>query len=209
MRSPYAREVTIITLVRHGETDWNRTRRIQGSSNIPLNDTGRAQARAAGTALAEALDPLTPRVVVSSDLSRANETARIIAEILDLPAPRTYPALRERGYGDAEGLTDVEVFERWGPWHTADVPNAEPWAEVTTRALRGIQEAVADARSLVAPASPHVIAVAHGALIRTVISHATFGQYPEPGHKLANGSAHTFRVEDDWLSLLTSSALPV
>jgi len=201
--------VTLLTLVRHGETDWNRARRIQGSTDIPLNDTGRQQARAAGVALADALDRSTPTVIVSSDLSRANETARIIAGILDLPEPRTYPALQERGYGDAEGLTDTEFFDRWGPWATAEVPGAEPWPEVTTRALRGIQEAVADARALVEPDEPHVIAVAHGALIRTVISHATSGEYPEPGHKLANGSAHTFRVEDDWLSLLTSSALPV
>ncbi|MFI8632176.1 histidine phosphatase family protein [Microbacterium sp. NPDC077663] len=201
--------MTILTLVRHGETDWNFSRRIQGSSDIPLNDTGRAQARAAGEALRDTLDPLTPTIVVSSDLSRAHETALIIAGILRLPEPRTYPALRERGYGDAEGLTDVEFFDRWGPWHTAVVPGAEPWPDVTARALRGIREAVVDARIGLASAAPHVIAVAHGGLIRTVISHVTAGEYPEPGHKLANGSAHTFRVESDGLSLLTSSALPV
>lgn len=201
--------MTILTLVRHGETDWNRARRIQGSSDIPLNDTGRAQARVAGHALRATLDPLTPTVVVSSDLSRATETASIIAAILDLPEPRTYPALRERGYGEAEGLTDVEFFDRWGPWHTAVVPGAEPWPDVTARALRGIRAAVADARVHTASPEPHVIAVAHGGVIRTVISHVTAGEYPEPGHKLANGSAHTFRVEADGLSLLTSSALPV
>ncbi|MFL0566670.1 histidine phosphatase family protein [Microbacterium sp. 179-I 1D1 NHS] len=201
--------MTLLTLVRHGETDWNRNRRIQGSTDIPLNDTGREQARAAGLALAEVLDRSTPTVIASSDLSRASETARIIAGILDLPEPRAYPELRERGYGDAEGLTDTEFFDRWGPWATAEVPGAEPWPEVTTRALRGIQEAVADARALVAPEDLYVIAVAHGALIRTVISHASAGEFPEPGHKLANGSAHTFRVEGDLLSLLTSSALPV
>lgn len=201
--------MTILTLVRHGETDWNLHRRIQGSSDIPLNDTGRAQARAAGLELADTLDPHAPTVIVSSDLARAHETARIIAEVLDLAEPVTYPALRERGYGDAEGLTDVEFFDRWGPWHTAEVPGAEPWPDVTARALGGIREAVADARRLTSPASAQVIAVAHGALIRMVISHATGGEFPEPGHKLANGSAHTFRVERDRLSLLTSSALPV
>lgn len=201
--------MTILTLVRHGETDWNRARRIQGSSDIPLNDTGRAQARDAAFSLAESLDRSAPTVIVSSDLSRANETARIIAGILDLAEPRTYAALQERGYGDAEGFTDTEFFDRWGSWHNAEIPGAEPWVDVTARALRGIQEALADARSLVAPAEPHLIAVAHGGLIRAVISHATAGEYPEPGHKLTNGSAHTFRVDRDVLSLVTSSALPV
>lgn len=200
--------MTILTLVRHGETDWNLHRRIQGSSDIPLNDTGRAQARAAALALGDARDPLAPTVLVSSDLSRAHETARIIADVLGLPEPRTYPALRERGYGEAEGLTDTEFLERWGPWHTAVVPGAEPWPDVTARALRGIREVVADARRAVAPQAPEIIAVAHGALIRTVIGHATGGAYPEPGHKLANGSAHSFRVERDRLSLLASPAVP-
>ena len=72
--------MTPLTLVRHGETDWNLDRRIQGSTDIPLNDTGREQARDAAAALRAQLDlDSTPIVVVASDLSRARETAEIIA----------------------------------------------------------------------------------------------------------------------------------
>lgn len=199
--------MTILTLVRHGETDWNLGRRIQGSTDIPLNDTGREQARATAQTLAERLTDGTRTVIASSDLSRAHETARIIAGELSLAAPATYPGLRERSYGEAEGLTDVDFAERWGAWHTAVVPGAEPWEDVTARALTAIRTVVADARRFTAPQSPDVIVVAHGALIRAVMEHATGGAYPERGHKLANGSAHTFRVERDRLSLLDSPAL--
>ena len=63
------------------------------------------------------------------------------------------------------------------------------------------------ARVHTASPEPHVIAVAHGGLIRTVISHVTAGEYPEPGHKLANGSAHTFVMERERLRLIDSPAL--
>ena len=63
--------MTLLYLVRHGETDWNRTHRIQGSTDIPLNDTGRAQARRAGRLLAKR----SWDGIYSSPLSRAFETA--------------------------------------------------------------------------------------------------------------------------------------
>ncbi|MFS0867610.1 histidine phosphatase family protein [Microbacterium sp. 179-B 1A2 NHS] len=200
--------MTTLTLVRHGETDWNLNRRIQGSTDIPLNATGRAQARAVGLELAETMNPDVPIVLASSDLARARETGEIIADALGVPAPQTYRALRERSYGDAEGVTDTEFVERWGEWHTAVVPNAEPWDAVTRRAVAGIQQVVRDARRATAPRAPEIIVVAHGALIRAVIGHATGGVHPVAGVKLANGSRHTFLVERERLRLLASPGVP-
>ena len=83
---------TELYLVRHGETDWNRQHRIQGLTDIPLNETGRAQARATGRLLSRrSFDG-----IYASPLDRAMETARIIADELGLPAPEPVEGLVER-----------------------------------------------------------------------------------------------------------------
>jgi broad specificity phosphatase PhoE len=194
--------VTTLTLVRHGETDWNLRRLIQGSTDIPLNDTGRRQAQEAAERLRERLTEDAPIVVASSDLSRARETAAIIAAEFAVPGPQTYPQLRERNYGDAEGVDIGEFRERWGDWDHAVVPRAEAWSDVRIRALSGLRAAIRDARHATFPVAPSVIVVSHGALIRELIRHATGGEFPSAGERLANGSAHTFLMERDRLSLL-------
>ena len=188
--------MTLLTLVRHGETDWNRDRRIQGSTDIPLNETGRAQAKAAAAGL-------RGDIIVASDLSRARETAEIIAAELELPAPRLYPGLRERAYGDAEGVDAADFIRRWGDWRTAEVPGAEPWPHLRERGLRALAQVVRDARSVTAPAAASVIVVTHGALIRELIRHATGGELPPTGERLPNGSAYTMLYERERLRLLS------
>ena len=101
--------MTLLYLVRHGETDWNRDRRIQGSTDIPLNETGRLQARRTGTLLARR----SWDAIITSPLSRAAETAAIIADELGLPAPQIVDAIVERAYGEAEGLDDIELARRF------------------------------------------------------------------------------------------------
>jgi broad specificity phosphatase PhoE len=199
--------VTLLTLVRHGETDWNRDRRIQGSTDVPLNDTGRAQAQEAAALLRVQLatSSIAP-IVVSSDLSRARETAQIIAAELNLPAPRTYPALRERAYGEAEGVEASEFIRRWGDWHSAEIPGAEPWPHLRERGLSALAQVVRDARRATAPTAASVIVVTHGALIRELLRHATGGELPPTGHRLANGSAYTVLYERERLQLLSYAA---
>ena len=195
--------MTLLTLVRHGETDWNRARRIQGSTDIPLNDTGREQARQVAELLRDRMPAGSPVIVVSSDLSRARETAEIIAGALEVDPPRTYPQLRERAYGEAEGVDTAEFLERWGDWHSAEIPGAEPWPALRARALAALQQIVRDVRQTTAPASASVIAVAHGALIREIIRHATGGELPPVGFRLPNGSTYDLLLERDRLRLLS------
>ncbi|MGZ3543043.1 MAG: histidine phosphatase family protein [Vulcanimicrobiaceae bacterium] len=96
-----------IVFVRHGATDWNRDRRFQGQSDIPLNDEGRAQARALARALsAEVFDR-----AISSDLTRAYDTARIIASTNGVQIDRD-SRWREFNFGAWEGLTWEEILER-------------------------------------------------------------------------------------------------
>ncbi|HVS84538.1 MAG TPA: histidine phosphatase family protein [Gaiellaceae bacterium] len=95
--------MTTLLLVRHGETDWNASGRLQGHTDTPLNDFGRRQARLLAEQLAdEQLD-----AVYSSDLARARETAEIVGERLCLPVA-VDPDLRERNWGSWEGLSPTE-----------------------------------------------------------------------------------------------------
>ena len=108
-------------LVRHGETDWNATGRLQGSTDVPLNERGRAQA----LALAAQLSHHGVERVFTSDLSRARETGSIIAAHLHLAEPAVEADLRERRFGVFEGLTRDEIAHRypveWRAWHDKTV----------------------------------------------------------------------------------------
>jgi 2,3-bisphosphoglycerate-dependent phosphoglycerate mutase len=105
---------TRICLVRHGETEWNAERRIQGQIDIGLNDTGRRQAAAAGRWLAGA----GIAALYSSDLRRARTTAEAIGAALGL-VPSLAPELRERRYGVFEGLTYAEAQARFPDGYAA------------------------------------------------------------------------------------------
>ena len=95
--------MTELLLVRHGETDWNAEGRLQGHTDRPLNDYGRRQARELADRLAgERVD-----AIYASDLSRARETAEIVGQRLGLTVV-VDPALREKNWGNWEGLTGDE-----------------------------------------------------------------------------------------------------
>jgi broad specificity phosphatase PhoE len=200
--------VTILTLVRHGQTDWNLARRIQGETDVPLNDTGRRQAGDAASALAEMLDLTRPTVVVASDLSRAGETAEIIADRLGLDAPRKrYRELRERAYGEAEGVFIEDFLARFGSWDRDNIPGAETRPELRARGVRALRRVARDVRSESAPTAASVIVVAHGALIGEMIRHASGDTLPLAGERIENGSAHMFHIDGDALRLLSYSAV--
>ncbi|SFF05422.1 probable phosphoglycerate mutase [Paenibacillus catalpae] len=108
----------IIGMVRHGNTDWNALGKVQGQTDIPLNELGKKQANA----LAERLlrDEKLWDAVISSDLQRARQTASVIADKLGITLLEGDPRLRERNFGEVEGMTLPERIERWG----------ENWREV-------------------------------------------------------------------------------
>src|SRR5260370_5970180 len=90
----------LLYVVRHGETDWNAAHRWQGQTDVPLNANGRSQARAVAAALRAPLSG-----VVASDLSRAAETARIVAPELGIAGSYFDSALRPRSFGCLARLT--------------------------------------------------------------------------------------------------------
>lgn len=193
--------MTFITLVRHGQTNWNLDRRIQGSTDIPLNETGRDHAREAAAILATG----THHAIYASPLVRAHETAQIIAAVIGLDAPALLPDLREREFGEAEGLQVDEYIERYGNWH-AEVPGAESFHAVGARAITALDTIARDSRRRSAPLAESVIVVAHGGVIRALLDHASGGTLPLPGVPLANGSVHRFEAAPGVLRLLESVA---
>ncbi len=99
---------TRICFVRHGETDWNVEKRIQGHIDIGLNETGRAQALAMAFNAAH----VSFKAIYSSDLVRAHETAKALAERENVEI-KLLPQLRERHYGIFQGITAAEGAERY------------------------------------------------------------------------------------------------
>ena len=98
-----------IILIRHGETQWNALGKLQGREDVPLNETGRQQARNAGKALAQYPFSGPGPEIISSPLQRAVETARLVAEQLPwTTSVHTSDVLLERDYGRGAGLTREE-----------------------------------------------------------------------------------------------------
>jgi probable phosphoglycerate mutase len=192
---------TRILLVRHGETDWNATGRLQGQSDTPLNATGHEQARRAAQRLA--CEPL--RALYSSDLARALQTATIIGQTLGLTV-LTSPRLRERQYGAWEGLTAAEIQarypEQFAVWRSRSLDFAPPQGETRTQLLtRALAELNTIARRHVGEMA---VVVTHGGLCYVLISYfleCLDGDRRE--FTFANASIHTLEATADRWSVIT------
>ncbi|RYG39502.1 histidine phosphatase family protein [bacterium] len=124
---------TRIYIVRHGRTAWNDIGQAQGHTDIHLDDIGQAQARA----LAARFHGHSLDAVFSSDLARAFETAAPVAEATGTSHEAT-PMLRERGFGEWEGMAYAEVNSRLAPtakaqWYEMRPPGGESYGDVWDR----------------------------------------------------------------------------
>lgn len=159
-------ELTGILLARHGETNDNREPiRVQGFTDTPLNDTGRAQARE----LAERSASETIGSLWSSDLSRARETAEIVGERIGL-TPRLDPRLREANRGRWEGARFIDI-EREDPdgyaaWRRAGASFRFPGGESLQDQLDRVLAALCDIH---AEAELPALVVCHGGSIRVIL----------------------------------------
>jgi probable phosphoglycerate mutase len=151
-----------VVLWRHGRTAWNVAGRVQGTSDIALDDTGRRQARAAAAELAT----LGPTRIISSDLSRAHDTARALADVTGIDI-ETDPRFREMHFGAREGLTWREAWETfpegmraWVDGDETQIPGSETHLQAGERFADGLRERLDERDDEV------VVVVAHGGVLR-------------------------------------------
>jgi broad specificity phosphatase PhoE len=164
-----------VVLVRHGETEWNRTLQHTGRTDIPLTEEGRRQAERVG----EALRGREFALVLTSPLQRAAETARL-AGFGDLARPRD--DLMEWDYGDYEGRLTVDIRKEVPGWtiFRDGAPNGETGEQVGARADRVIEE--------VRGVDEDVLIFAHGHFLR-VLAARWVELEPGDGRRFALDSA--------------------
>ena len=181
----------IVALVRHGRTEWNDARRMQGRVDIPLSDAGRAQVAAWRLPAAVA-----GARVVASPLARAIETARLLTGA----EPRVEPDLVEMDWGAWEGRTFDELRDELGPvYATAEAlgvdyrpPRGESPRDVQVRVLRWFARVSAEPGP--------VLAVTHNGVLRALVAHLTgWDMTSKPPVKLRPDRIHLFEAEGDSL----------
>ncbi len=136
-----------LILARHGETDWNVAKKIQGVTDTDLNENGLRQARELAAAVLAGDLGIT--AIYSSHLKRAAQTAAYVAEALNLPY-HTMEALQELNFGKWEGNSWPEVKERYpeeyGVWYTnrryTPAPEGESYQQMLERVIPALQEIV-------------------------------------------------------------------
>ena len=183
-------QATRIIAIRHGETAWNVDTRIQGHLDIELNETGRGQARRLAQALAD--EPIS--AIYSSDLLRAWETARTIADSTGLQA-QACSDLRERSFGMFQGKTFPEVEAAWPDqalrWRKRDPDWAPDGGESLAQLRQRIVQTACDLAQR--HAGEQIVLVAHGGVMDMLYRAAT-GQDTQTARSWNLGNAAINRL---------------
>ena len=177
---------THLGLLRHGQTDWNIDLRLQGTTDIPMNETGILQIEQAAQVLANHQWDL----ILTSPLGRAVQSAEIVQRRLENVQLEVEPLLLERSFGEGEGLT----YPQWQAKYSdlEHIPGAESKLEVEARSRALLDHFVKNY------AGARILAVSHGALIRCIISEVSQGTVPPKGERLQNASLHRLEHRGGW-----------
>lgn len=178
---------THIGLFRHGQTDWNVNFLLQGVTDIPMNATGIEQVRTA----ARSLNRNDWDLILTSPLGRARQTAEIIAEQKGFSNIQQEDFLIERSFGEAEGL----AYEQWKSKYSNldEIPGGESKSDLTRRSLLLLETFINT------HPGKRILAISHGALIRTVLGITSENQLPREGERLGNASLNIVsHLENSW-----------
>ncbi|MBE6617257.1 MAG: histidine phosphatase family protein [Ruminococcaceae bacterium] len=161
---------TLVCLARHGQTDWNLVKRLQGHENVPLNAMGHSQAEILAGLVTDIKNcGVSFAAVCTSPLDRAHETAKYVSKALGLGDPIVVERLIERDYGSLSGLTLEERIQKYprGERQAGDVEVVPVAAKRMLRAIDDMLE-VSDRKT--------VVGVTHGGIINAVFSRLTQGE---------------------------------
>ncbi|KKI93196.1 phosphatase [Bacillus sp. SA1-12] len=175
--------MTSICIIRHGETDWNAIGKLQGRTDIPLNETGIFQAEEC----AEFVKDFQWDVIVTSPLKRAKQTAEIIQRKIDIPLIEMEEFV-EKGFGKVEGLT---LQERVAAYPDGNYPDEESDLSITARVMAGIQkinEAYKDKK---------VLLVAHGVVINMILDSLSNGEISSAKTRLINACISNISFQEE------------
>ena len=195
---------TRIIAVRHGETAWNVETRLQGHTDIALNDTGRWQAQR----LAQALGDEEIAQIYASDLSRAHDTAQAIASIaakLKTRAVQLHTGLRERAFGMFEGQTHAEIAEKWPEentrWKHREPHFAPSGGESPTQLIERVARTVNELAA--GHLGQQIVLVSHGGVLDMLYRLATNQAVDSPRTwELGNAAINRLLWTPDALTLV-------
>ncbi len=177
--------MTMICLIRHGETNWNALGKLQGQTDVPLNAKGIQQARDCGAFLKN----FEWDAIISSPLSRAKDTAERINQELHLNH-MIMEEFKERSFGQAEGMTQTE---REDAFPDKNYPDQEADSNFLYRLMNGL--------SFIQDQFPNqnVVLVTHGAVIHTLLDHLSNGTISKKQFKLFNGGLNHIQFDQyEW-----------
>lgn len=196
----------MIYLLRHGETVFNRQRRLQGQGDSPLTERGIEQARSMGRRLRTLLGDLDGLRLITSPLGRCRQTAALVAQTLDFDQDRIEPEprLMEHAYGLWEGLTPEEIEARFPAVSRAretdrwsvTVPGGENYSLVATRVQSWLNEVAEEDRLIVVShgSSGRILRGLYAGLLREKIP--ALSQRHGEIHRLSDRRVVTFAQED-------------
>ncbi|MBN1778414.1 MAG: histidine phosphatase family protein [Clostridiales bacterium] len=175
-------------MIRHGETDWTKTGRLQGREDIPLNAEGLRQAEA----VADELSQMPWHAVIASPLSRARQTAQVIAQRLGIEEIIEDSRFIERDYGNASGLTAREREQRFPD---RQFETMEDWEHLRGRVYSGILD--------YAKRHPggDIVIVSHGAAINSVLATLSGGEIGSGKTRLKTACMNMLRYENEMLQI--------
>ena len=182
-----------IYLIRHGQTDWNVAGKIQGKTDIPLNETGRRQA----ACLAKGMEHRPVAQIFSSDLIRARETARAIGDSQHVEV-ETISGLEEIGFGKWEGMTLEQIqvifpteYEKWceNPVMVAP-PGGESLSQIKERCRKVMEE-------ILKMANGDFAIVSHGAMLAYVVEYLMRNDPNDQEIIVGNASITTIQYEPE------------